>query len=216
MLFQHSTRTPRRTAVLALGALTLTGCGAAADTAPAAGPASPAPVSSAPASSVAAPLRVEQAWVKARTTPGMTGAFATLVNDTDVPVTLVGVTTDGASGSTELHETALDPETGSTVMRRMAEPVTIAPGASYVLEPGGNHIMLLDLQCGLYAGEALDLTLQFDGGAGQTVAAPIRDYAGAQEEYVPGHDHDEHGEPGHDEPGHTASAAASALPSCHE
>ncbi|MCD1146084.1 copper chaperone PCu(A)C [Kocuria sp. LUK] len=177
----------RGTAVLALGALALTGCGT-----PAAGPEATAAASAAAADGTAAdgtasgPLTVERPWAKARTTGGMTGVFGTLVNDGDSPVVLTGASAEGVAGAVELHETVLDPETGATVMRRLQEPVTIAPGDSYALEPGADHIMLLDLRCGLHAGDELALRLQFEDGTEQVLTAAIRDYAGAREEYRPG------------------------------
>jgi hypothetical protein len=47
--------------------------------------------------------------------------------------------------------------------------------------------MLLDLRCGLRAGDDIELVLRFEDGTQQTVTAAVRDYAGAQEEYAPGH-----------------------------
>lgn len=188
---------PRAAAVLTAGALLLTGCAAPA-AGPAAGPS--ATPSGAPSETSASPeaageqrLGVEQPWVKARTDGGMTGVFGTLVNDGDEPVVITGAGAGDAAGSVELHETVLDPETGATVMRQREEPITVEPGESYVLEPGADHIMLLDLRCGLYAGDELELTLRFEDGTEQAWTAVIKDYAGAQEEYRPD------GEPAHAE-----------------
>jgi copper(I)-binding protein len=227
-----------------VGALVLTGCAAPAATS-ADGGAETSPASGAASAASATPetdgeqrLTVEQPWVKARTDGGMTGVFGTLVNDGDEPVVITGAGAGNAAGSVELHETVLDPETGATVMRQREEPITVAPGESYVLEPGADHIMLLDLECGLYAGDELELTLRFEDGAEQAWTAVIKDYAGAQEEYRPdggeqGHakqssPEQSHGEQGHaeqnqTEQGHSAGATATGmaaagadLPSCHE
>ncbi|GGG53724.1 hypothetical protein GCM10011374_15780 [Kocuria dechangensis] len=234
---------PRTAAVLTVGALALTGCAAPA-AAPADGRSETSAASGAPSETSAAPeadgeqrLTVEQPWVKARTDGGMTGVFGTLVNDGDEPVVITGAAAGNAAGSVELHETVLDPETGATVMRQREEPITVGPGESYALEPGADHIMLLDLQCGLYAGDELELTLRFEDGAEQAWTAVIKDYAGAQEEYRPdageqshaeqghaGQDQTEqsHGEQsdsqqnrteqGHAEQGHAAGATATAMP----
>lgn len=192
----------RTTTVLTVGALARTGCASASET------------TAAPAAETSAqqPLTIEQPWVKARTTGGMTSAFATLVNDSDESVVLTGTTTEGVAGTTELHETVLDPNTGSTLMQAMTEPVTIASGQSYTLEPGGEHLMLMDLQCGLHPGEELEIPLQFESGAEQTYAAAIKDYAGAQEEYAPSQQEQQN----HQAPGHTTASTAPDLPSCHE
>jgi copper(I)-binding protein len=181
----------RTTTVLALGAVALTGCASSApEAAPAAASTSasggPSP-HDAGGSAAQEPLTVERPWAKAGTVGGMTGVFGTLVNEGDAPVVLTGASTEGVAGAVELHETVLDPETGSTVMQRMQDPVGIAPGESYALEPGADHIMLLDLRCELRAGDELELVLRFEDGAEQSLTAAVRDYAGAQEEYDPGH-----------------------------
>ncbi len=193
----------RTTTVLALGAVALTGCAPSAPgTAPAAASTSAASTSGVSASdtpasvgpsphdaghaAAAEPLTVEQAWAKAGPAGGMTGVFGTLVNEGDSPVVLTGATAEGVAGRVELHGTVLDPATGSTVMQPRQEPVVVAPGGSYALEPGADHLMLLDLRCDLRAGDEIELVLGFEDGAGQTVTAAVRDYAGAQEEYAPG------------------------------
>ncbi|MEX5297959.1 copper chaperone PCu(A)C [Kocuria sp. CPCC 205292] len=180
----------RTTTVLALGAVALTGCASPApEAAPAAAAAS---ASGAPSpqdaghTAARGPLTVERAWAKANPAGAMTGVFGTLVNEGDSPVVLTGAAAEGIAGAVELHETVLDPDTGSTVMQRMQDPVAIDPGASYALEPGADHLMLLDLRCDLRAGDELELVLRFEDGTEQTVTAAVRDYAGAQEEYDPG------------------------------
>lgn len=163
------------------------------------------------------PLTVEQPWAKAHTTQGMTAVFATLVNESTEPVVLTGATAPGVASMVELHETVADPATGATVMQKMTEPITIGPGAAYILEPGADHIMLIDLQCGLYAGDDTEIVLSFADESTQTITTPIRDYAGAQEEYAPGEDEtpahsgdEEHAVDGH------SSASTAEQGSCHE
>ncbi|KUG60840.1 hypothetical protein AVL61_14090 [Kocuria rosea subsp. polaris] len=179
----------RTTTVLALGAVALTGC---ASPAPEAAPATAAASASGGPSphdagdtAAPGPLTVERAWAKANPAGAMTGVFGTLVNEGDDPVVLTGAAAERIAGAVELHETVLDPDTGSTVMQRMQDPVAIDAGASYALEPGADHLMLLDLRCDLRAGDELELVLRFEDGTEQTVTAAVRDYAGAQEEYDP-------------------------------
>ena len=221
-----------RTTVLAVGAIALTGCTSSAqEVAPAAASTSasgsPSP-HDAGGTAAPEPLTVEQPWAKAGSAGGMTGVFGTLVNQGDAPVVLTGASAEGVAGAVELHETVLDPETGSRVMQRMQDPVGIAPGESYALEPGADHIMLLDLRCELRAGDELELVLRLEDGAAQTLTAAVRDYAGAQEEYDPGHGegHSQGDNPG-DSGGHTGdhttrsgtgppagSVPAADLPGC--
>lgn len=130
-------------------------------------------------------LTVQDPWMKAADS-GMTAVFGTLTNDGDSAVTLSGAEATGIAESAELHETAMDESTGSTVMQEMTDPLVIEPGESVTLEPGADHIMLMDLTCAPMAGQNLNIQLAYADGEddeNQTVKVPVRDYQGAQEEY---------------------------------
>lgn len=181
-------------ALAAVGAFALTGCGSgqsnggpdvpspAASTASAQSGESTDGAASGSASTGEQVLTVDQQWMKAKDS-GMTGVFGTLTNDGDEAVTLSGATAEGIAGEVELHETVMDESSGSTVMQKMAEPLVIEPGESVTLEPGGDHIMLMDLECAPMAGQTLPLELTFEDGRTQKVDVEVRDYQGAQEEY---------------------------------
>ncbi|MDO4253798.1 MAG: copper chaperone PCu(A)C [Kocuria sp.] len=163
-------------AATAVGVMFLSGCSSA----PEHGGGSAAETTSAQARQSI--VTVEQPWMKAADS-GMTAVFATVINDGDSPVTLSGAEAVDIAESTQLHETVMDDATGSTVMQEMTEPLEIAPGESVTLEPGGDHIMLMDLTCSPHAGQNLQITLNFSDDRTQTVEVPVRDYQGAQEEY---------------------------------
>ena len=164
----------------ALSALLLASCSGGAG-----GDASAAGSATGDRAAAADSVTVEQPWLKAADS-GMTSAFGELRNDGDTAVTLTGASADGIAGEVELHETAADPQTGASSMQAREEPLLIGPGETAALEPGGDHLMLMDLQCAPMAGTELSLELQFDDGSATTVELPVRDYAGAQEEYAPG------------------------------
>lgn len=167
-------------AALGIGLAALTGCSAQG------GDAASSPSASQSASDAAsdAPLTLDNGWAKAADA-GMTAAFGTLTNTSDKDVTVTGASADGTAGSVQLHETVTDGTSGSTTMRQKDGGFTIPAGKSIALEPGGNHIMLMDLSCSLKAGADLTLQLQSDAGT-KTVTVPVRDYSGAKEEYAPG------------------------------
>src|SRR5690625_7218527 len=88
----------------------------------------------------------------------------------------------------------------------------IPAGDELVLDPGGDHIMLMSLPAALQPGDEVELVLQFADGTEQPIAATVKDFACANEEYDPqdgydhhdhGDDHEEHGQDqhGHDEQG---------------
>lgn len=165
-------------------------------------------------------LTVQDPWMKAADS-GMTAVFGTLTNDGDSAVTVNGAQAQGIAESAELHETVMDESTGSTAMQEMTDPLVIEPGESVTLEPGADHIMLMDLTCAPMAGQNLSIQLTYADGENQTVEVPVRDYQGAQEQYS----HEDGGAEASAASG-TASAAAmehgdhagegAALPMCEE
>ncbi|WP_193103820.1 copper chaperone PCu(A)C [Brachybacterium sp. FME24] len=127
-------------------------------------------------------LTVTDPWVKAAE-EGMTAAFGTLVNGTGADLVLIAVTTP-ATERVELHETTAD-GSGGMSMQEKEGGFEIPAGEELVLEPGGNHIMLMDLPQPLLPGDEMELTLVFSEGTEHPFTATVKDFAGAQEHYVP-------------------------------
>ena len=175
-----SRRFPRTVALFgaAVLAASVAACGSA-DATPTATPSAP---SSAPAGAAAGVLTVRDPWVKAAD-KGMTAAFATLVNDGDTDVTITGVTTDVSRA--EIHEMAMTD--GKMAMRQKQGGVVVAARSQAALEPGGDHLMLMDLTRPVRPGDQLDVTLTFADGRTQTFTAVAKPFTGAQETYAPGH-----------------------------
>ncbi|MFC0673637.1 copper chaperone PCu(A)C [Brachybacterium hainanense] len=154
------------------------------------GSAAPSAPSSSSGPSGSAPLTVEGAWVKAAES-GMTAGFATLTSTSDAPLTLIGARSPAAP-EIQLHETAAD-GSGGMSMTQKEGGFEIPAGGRLVLEPGGDHLMFMDLALPLLAGDEVELTLELEGGLEVPVTAQIRDFAGAQEDYAPGMDGMDHG-----------------------
>jgi len=120
-----------------------------------------------------AQVTVSAPWVRA-TVPAQkaSGAFMTLTAAR--PARLVGVSSPVA-GLVELHEMKMD----SDMMRmRHVDALDLPAGQSIVLQPGGYHLMLLDLKQPLKAGDKVPLTLEFEDAhkarSKITVDAPVR------------------------------------------
>ena len=104
-------------------------------------------------------LRVGHPYARA-TPPGARagGAFFTVENRGAQDDRLIAVASPAAAAA-ELHTMAMD----GTVMRmRAVRAVDIPAGAKVALQPGGFHVMLLDLKQPLAAGERIALTLTFE------------------------------------------------------
>lgn len=180
----------RRSAVLGVIALALTGCSASDGS-------GSAPVQ-APAS---ATVTIEGAWVKAAGPGEMTAAFGTLANDGETDATVVAVDTE-ISPAVELHETVVN-ESGNPVMREIEGGFVIPAHDHLHLEPGGNHIMLMDLPSAVLAGESVAMTLEFSDGSELEFTAVVKDYAGANENYEDGGENEPHdGKSNSDHGGH--------------
>lgn len=110
----------------------------------------------------AANVQVSDAWARA-TMPGqkVSAAYMTIRSDADAK--LVGVSS-AAVPRVELHEMKMDGE-----VMRMREVGTLAlpAGKPVKLEPGGYHIMLMNLDRAIAAGEAVPLTLTIESGGRQ-------------------------------------------------
>ncbi len=132
-------------------------------------------------------LVITDAWVKAAD-EGMTAAFGVIENTTDAAVTLVGATTE-ASPMVELHETVAT-DSGSTMMQEVDGGFVIEPGEALTLEPGGNHLMFMAVPSPLMPGDDVSIVLELSDGATVDFDAVVKEFSGAQEEYMPDMDMD--------------------------
>lgn len=179
-------RTHTRAAFVAASALALALTAACAtddtDTTTAATPAAAADTADSTADSTApTTVTFEDGWAKATGTE-MTGVFGTITNPGDTDLHLTGVDSD-LGGSAELHETV--PGGSGMMMQEREDGFVIPAGGELVLAPGGNHIMLMELDRPITTGQQITLTLEFDG-AEQDVTVSARDFQGGEEEYVGG------------------------------
>lgn len=103
-------------------------------------------------------LHVENGWMRA-TAPGQSvgGGFLT-VNNQGADDRLVGASSP-ASASVELHTMSMD----NNVMRmREVNDIEVPSGKKLELQPGGLHLMFIDLKAPLKAGETVPLNLRFE------------------------------------------------------
>jgi len=103
-------------------------------------------------------LTIGHPWSRP-TAPGMPMgvAYLTITNNGKVPDALVAASTPAAA-HVEFHETTI---TDGMARMRPLQEVVIAPGQSVKIEPGGIHLMLVDLRSELVTGKPVPLTLEF-------------------------------------------------------
>jgi len=124
------------------------------------------------------PLEITDAWVKAADS-GMTAAFGQVANDTETAVLITAAQTT-AAGSTELHQTV---DQGGTMKMAEVSEFEVPAFGSLVLEPGGDHIMLMALPAPIIAGDDVNITLVCGDDGEVTFEAQARTFGGANEEY---------------------------------
>jgi periplasmic copper chaperone A len=119
----------------------------------------------------AAAPSVEVSDAVCRPTPNgrdLTGCYMTLAAATDDR--LVSVSTD-AAGKAEIHE--MSTAGGVMTMAEMTDGLPLPAGEVTALQPGGNHIMLMQVTAPLAEGDTVDLALTFADAAPVTVSARV-------------------------------------------
>ena len=101
-------------------------------------------------------------WARAADSGATGGGYLAVVNRDTVPVTLQHLATADAEAA-GLHETMV--HDGVAHMRPQAA-MTLAPGDSLVMAPGGLHLMLVGVRRTLAAGDTVRLVLQVTRPAG--------------------------------------------------
>jgi periplasmic copper chaperone A len=123
------------------------------------------------APSAFAEVQAENGYVRAVPAGhSISAAYLTLRNNADTAVQLNSVHSDSA-GTVELHQTR---EQDGVMRMRAAKQVEIAPGTQYHLQPGGDHLMLIDLKQPLNAGDKVKLNLSFSDGQQLQLTLPVR------------------------------------------
>ena len=120
----------------------------------------PAPLLEVAAAQKQSAIRVEQVWSRATPNGANVGAgYLRLTNTGSTPDRLISGTTDIAN-RIEVHEMAMD---GSVMkMRQLADGLTLQPGQSVELKPGGYHLMLMGLKAPLKEGTPFSGKLKFE------------------------------------------------------
>ena len=105
-------------------------------------------------------LVITQAW--SRATPGgakVGGGYLTIQNKGSAADRLIGGSADVAD-KVQVHEMATT--NGVMTMRPLDKGLSIEPGKTVKLAPGGYHLMLMDLKAPLKQGDKVPLTLEFE------------------------------------------------------
>lgn len=114
------------------------------------------------------PISVKDAWVRAPA-PGAEVAAAYMTLEAAEPVTLVGANASAAK-AVEIHTMSM--QNGVMEMRQL-KSLELKPGQPAKFQPGGLHLMLIDLTKPLKAGDSVKVTLHFSNGKNAKVTKAL-------------------------------------------
>lgn len=128
---------------------------------------------------LASGLAVVGPWVRVAIQPGSSApdappvhsaAYMVLRNAGPEPAVLVAVAAEIAD-TVELHGVSTD---GEVMRMRAVDSLVIDAGSEAVLEPGGLHLMLIDIDRALDEGDTVPLVVRLRSGDSIPVRAPVR------------------------------------------
>ena len=117
-------------------------------------------------------LVITQAW--SRATPSgakIAGGYLTIENKGAASDRLLGGSGDIA-GKIEVHEMAMN--NGVMTMRPLDKGLTVEPGKTVKLAPGGYHLMIMDLKSPFKQGEKVPVTLEFEKSGKVTLSLDVQ------------------------------------------
>ncbi|WP_151528641.1 MULTISPECIES: copper chaperone PCu(A)C [Corynebacterium] len=144
-------------------------------------------------------VEFQNAYVKAKPADkSMTAVFGTLVNNTDQDILVTSFTTSLDAPKNEIHEVA------DGVMRELEGGLPIPANGEAPLQPGANHLMIMDYDKAIKPGDTVSITITLDDGTSYTFdKVEVRDIASGEESYdadggVQGHSGMDHDHMDHD------------------
>ncbi len=116
-------------------------------------------------------ITASAAWIR-EAPPGAQRLAAYLVinNNLSTAITLTGVSSDSFA-MVQIHRTTM--HDGVARMRMIGE-LAIGPGQAESLRPGGTHLMLIDPQANLVAGDSVRLVLHFADQPDLALRVPVK------------------------------------------
>lgn len=116
-------------------------------------------------------IELVDGWVRPGGPGMMSAAYLTVRNRTNAQDTLIGVSSEAAQ-KTEIHE-SYKGENGMSAMRPSPNTV-VKPGDDLYFQPGGLHVMLINLKEELVTSDSIDIHFEFKRTGTQTVRLPVK------------------------------------------
>ncbi len=113
------------------------------------------------------------------------GAVYFMVENTGEEADRLVAAASDAAGVVQVHETTT---VDGTAQMGEVEGVDIPAGGSVTFEPGGYHVMLMEIPEPLDVGTQIDVTLTFEQAGDVAVTAEMREFTGEMPEGMEGED----------------------------
>ena len=114
-------------------------------------------------------VELRHGWARISDSGATSGAYLEIVNNDTVPITLVGVTSIDA-GAASVHETM---QQGGMAHMMPRAALRVSAGDVIKMEPGGVHVMLIDVKRRLTVGDSVRLTLRLSDSTDVNVVIPV-------------------------------------------
>lgn len=98
------------------------------------------------------------------------GGFMTITNSGSGDDRLIGAASD-AAGRMEIHEMTMDGDVMK--MRELEDGLTVPAGQTATLQPGGYHVMFMDLSGPFTEGQSITVTLTFENSGDVEIVMPV-------------------------------------------
>jgi len=125
------------------------------------------------AACTAGSLHAYEAWTRPTPRGDIAAVYLLIHNDTREDDALTSASTDAAR-LVEMHENvSMGTGEAESMMMMPVERVELSAGQELAFEPGGLHLMLIDLQNDLNLGDKFTLVLHFEHGADLEVEVTV-------------------------------------------
>ncbi|WP_274426994.1 copper chaperone PCu(A)C [Chelativorans sp. YIM 93263] len=116
-------------------------------------------------------LHISDPWARAML-PGQPtgGAYMTIRNDGEEADRLISVSSP-AAGKVEIHTMTMQDDV--MIMRPLEDGLEIPAGESVALEPGGFHLMFMQVEEPFAEGETVPVTLEFEKAGAVSLDLPV-------------------------------------------
>ena len=121
------------------------------------------------AAPAAAGVEVQDAWMRPAVQGGNGAVYFAI--HSSAAEELVGVSSDVAE-AVEMHESKMNED---VMEMRQVQSVPLGAGEEVMFEPGGLHVMLVNLQRDLEAGDEIEITLHFNSYQDLPLRVPVQD-----------------------------------------